>query len=414
MQYSETGKEERFKPGKIVRLLKILTLFDLKLKRVLIRVDFNVPIQNGKVSDDFRVRAALPTIKHCLNEGASIVLISHLDRPGGQINPAMSLMPVGETLAGLLEMPIKFSDNCVSSDAKDVSLGLKPGEVHLLENLRFHDDETKNDKRFSYLLSKHGEIYINDAFGTAHRAHASNVGVVNNFSQKGMGFLIEKELKFLNSVTRNPKRPLTLILGGAKIGEKLELIHQFIQNADSIIIGGGMAFTFLKAKGHDVGVSLVDDTMIDIAKSILKEARLKETDIIFPSDFIGVEKPEKPGSIKIMKIDHIPSTKMGVDVGPSSIQQFSEIIQSSGTIIWNGPMGIFEVPEYSIGTREIAQAMVKATNEGAITIVGGGDTASAVKQFGVHNDMSHVSTGGGASLELLSGNQLPALFALEQ
>ena len=229
-----------------------------------------------------------------------------------------------------------------------------------------------------------------------------------------MGFLIEKELKFLNSVIRNPKRPLTLILGGAKIGGKLELIHQFIQNADSIIIGGGMAFTFLKAKGHDVGVSLVDDTMIDTAKSILKEARIKKTDIIFPSDFIGVEKPEKPGSIKIMKLDHIPSTKMGVDVGPASAQQFSEIIQSSGTIIWNGPMGIFEVPEYSIGTREIAQAMVKATNKGVITVVGGGDTASAVKQFGVHNDMSHVSTGGGASLELLSGNQLPALFALEQ
>jgi 3-phosphoglycerate kinase len=323
-------------------------------------------------------------------------------------------MPVGETLAGLLEMPIKFSDNCVSSDAKDVSLGLKPGEVHLLENLRFHDDETKNDKHFSYLLSKHGGIYINDAFGTAHRAHASNVGVVKNFSQKGMGFLIEKELKFLHSVNRNPKRPLTLILGGAKIGGKLELIHQFIQNADSIIIGGGMAFTFLKAKGHDVGVSLVDDTMIDIANSILKEARIKKTDIIFPSDFIGVEKPEKPGSIKIMEIDHIPSTKMGVDVGPASTQQFLEIIQSSGTIIWNGPMGIFEVPEYSIGTKEIAQAMVKATNERVITVVGGGDTASAVKQFGVHNDMSHVSTGGGAFLELLSGNQLPALFALEQ
>ena len=414
MQYAETGKEERFKPGEIVRLLKVLTLFDLKSKRVLIRVDFNVPIQNGKVADDFRVRASLPTIKHCLNEGASVVLISHLGRPGGQINPAMSLMPVGETLAELLEMPIKFSDNCVSSNAKDVSLGLKPGEVHLLENLRFHDDETKNDKRFSYQLSKHGEIYINDAFGAAHRAHASNVGVVKNFSQKGMGFLIEKELKFLNSVIQNPKRPLTLILGGAKIGGKLELIHQFIQNADTIIIGGGMAFTFLKAKGHDVGVSLVDDTMIDTAKSILKEARINKMDMILPSDFIAVEKPEKPGSIKIMKLDHIPSMKMGVDVGPASAQQFSEIIQSSGTIIWNGPMGIFEVPEYSIGTREIAQAMVKATNEGVITVVGGGDTASAVKQFGVHNDMSHVSTGGGASLELLSGNQLPALFALEQ
>ena len=414
MHYAETEKEERFKPGEIVRLLKVLTLFDLKSKRVLIRVDFNVPIQNGKVADDFRVRASLPTIKHCLNEGASVVLISHLGRPGGQINPAMSLMPVGETLAELLEMPIKFSDNCVSSNAKDVSLGLKPGEVHLLENLRFHDDETKNDKRFSYQLSKHGGIYINDAFGAAHRAHASNVGVVKNFSQKGMGFLIEKELKFLNSVIQNPKRPLTLILGGAKIGGKLKLIHQFIQNADSIIIGGGMAFTFLKAKGHDVGVSLVDDTMIDTAKSILKEARINKMDMILPSDFIAVEKPEKPGSIKIMKLDHIPSMKMGVDVGPASAQQFSEIIQSSGTIIWNGPMGIFEVPEYSIGTREIAQAMVKATNEGVITVVGGGDTASAVKQFGVHNDMSHVSTGGGASLELLSGNQLPALFALEQ
>jgi len=395
-------------------MLKLLTLFDLKSKRVLIRVDFNVPLVDGRVADDFRISAVLPTIKHCLSEGASVVLMSHLGRPNGQNNPDMSLMPTGEKLAELLEMPIKFSDNCVSSDARDVSLGLKPGEIHLLENLRFHDDETKNDKRFSYQLSKHGDIYINDAFGTAHRAHASNVGVVEYFSKKGMGFQIEKELQFLNSVTRNPQRPLTLILGGAKIGGKLELINTFIHEADSILIGGGMAFTFLKAKGLDVGASIVDDSIIEIAGNILIQAKKRKVELLFPTDFLVAENIDKPKDRECVECDHIPSSKMGLDIGPETVQIFSDIIHSSGTVIWNGPMGVFEKPEFKDGSQGIAQAMAKASHEGVITVVGGGDTASAVKQFGLHNDMSHVSTGGGASLELLSGNQLPGLFALEQ
>ena len=411
MQYAETGKEERFKPGKIVRLLKILTLFDLKFKRVLIRVDFNVPVQNGKVADDFRVRAALPTIKHCLNEGASIVLISHLDRPEGQINPAMSLMPIGETLAGLLEMPIKFSDNCVSSDAKDVSLGLKPGEVHLLENLRFHEDETKNDKRFSYLLSKHGEIYINDAFGTAHRSHASNVGVSKYYNQKGMGFLIEKELEFLDEAMKVPKKPLTVILGGAKIDTKIDLINRFIQIADQILIGGGMAFTFLKAKGKDIGTSLIDPSMISEAKSILANARGK-TNLIFPKDFICAKSMnDKHGSI--FNSNEIPSDLMGLDIGPETIDQFSKIILDSGTILWNGPMGVFEVDGFHKGTEKIADSISRATKEESKTIVGGGDSAAAIKKFGMMRNFSHVSTGGGAALSLLSGNMMPAIYALE-
>ena len=395
-------------------MLNTLTSFDLKSKRILIRVDFNVPIRDGKVADDFRIVTVLPTIKHCLYEGASLVLMSHLGRPKGKVNPKLSLMPVGEKLAELLEMPIKFSDDCVSSDAREVSLGLKPGEIHLLENLRFHDEETNNDNQFCYYLSKHGDIYINDAFGTAHRAHASNVGVSEFFSKKGIGFLIEKEIEFLQSVIQRPERPLLLILGGAKINGKLELIHQFIQNADSILIGGGMAFTFLKAQGHNVGRSLVDETMIDTAKSILKDARRKKTELILPSDFICVEKMEKPDGLEVLKLGRISSTKIAVDIGPKTTLQFSEIIQSSGTIIWNGPMGVFEVPEYSNGSREIAQAMADATENEAVTVVGGGDSSGAVSQFGLREKMSHVSTGGGSSLELLSGNQLSALLALEQ
>ena len=395
-------------------MLNTLTSFDLKSKRILIRVDFNVPILDGKVADDFRIVTVLPTIKHCLHEGASLVIMSHLGRPKGKVNPELSLIPVGEKLAELLEMPIKFSDDCVSSDAREVSLGLKPGEIHLLENLRFHDEETNNDTQFSYHLSKHGEIYINDAFGTAHRAHASNVGVSKFFSSKGIGFLIEKEIEFLQSVIKKPERPLLLILGGVKISGKLELIHQFIQNADSIVIGGGMAFTFLKAKGHDVGRSLIDETMIETAKSILNEARRKKTELILPSDFICVKKLEKPDELEVMKLDRIPSTKIAVDIGPETALKFSEIIQSSGTIIWNGPMGVFEVPEYSNGSRKIAQAMADATENEVVTVVGGGDSAAVVSQFGLHEKMSHVSTGGGSSLELLSGNQLPALLALEQ
>ena len=395
-------------------MLKTINKFDVKNKRVLIRVDFNVPLSDGKVSDDFRIRMALPTINFCLENGAAIVLMSHLGRPDGKIVPELSLVPVGEKLAELIEIPIKFSDDCVSEDAQDVSLGLHAGEIHLLENLRFHSEETSNDRNFSELLAKHGEIFINDAFGTAHRPHASNVGVTNYFLHKGIGFLFEKELKYLSTAIAKPKRPMTLILGGAKIGTKLKLINKFIDEADHIVIGGGMAFTFLKAQGISVGGSLVDDSMLKIANKIVKKSREKNKQIQLPSDVVAAQNMNDGKNKKAFKINNIPKNMSGFDIGPSTIEQFSKILLESKTIIWNGPMGVFEQPAFSSGTKKIAEILAKAREENdSIVIVGGGDTAAAVKSFDLIEQMSHVSTGGGASLELLSGNNLPSVEALE-
>ena len=392
-------------------MLKTLKSFGLKDKRVLIRVDFNVPIENDRVTDDFRIRAALPTIQHCLNEGAKVILMSHSGRPNGIVDPNLSLMPAGEKLADLLEMPIKFSDNCISEDAHDVTLGLRSGEIHLLENLRFHIEEKNNDQSFSINLAKHGQVFINDAFGTAHRSHASNVGVSKYYNQKGMGFLIEKELEFLDEAMKVPKKPLTVILGGAKIDTKIDLINRFIQIADQILIGGGMAFTFLKAKGKDIGTSLIDPSMISEAKSILANARGK-TNLIFPKDFICA-KSMNDKHVSIFNSNEIPSDLMGLDIGPETIDLFSKIILDSGTILWNGPMGVFEVDGFHKGTEKIADSISRATKEESKTIVGGGDSAAAIKKFGMMRNFSHVSTGGGAALSLLSGNMMPAIYALE-
>ena len=393
-------------------MLKTISNFDLKGKRVLIRVDFNVPISNGVVTDDFRIRMALPTINHCLESGASVVLMSHLGRPKGQVVSDLSLIPVGEKLAELIELPIKFSDDCVSEDARDVSLGLRPGEIHLLENLRYHNEETNNDPRFSELLAKHGEIFINDAFGTAHRPHASNVGVSQYFLHKGIGFLFEKELQYLSSVIKKPKRPMALVLGGAKIDTKLKLINKFIDEADIIIIGGGMAFTFLKAKGIDVGGSLVDESMLKTASEIIEKSRKVNNRLHFPVDVVAANNIDDIKSIKEFKIDNIPTDMSGFDIGRATIKKYSKLLLSSKTIVWNGPMGVFEKPEYNNGTLKIAEVMTQANEEGSVVIVGGGDTAAAVKSYNLIDKMSHVSTGGGASLELLSGNRLPSVEAL--
>lgn len=392
-------------------MLKTLKSFDLKDKRVLIRVDFNVPVENDRVVDDFRIRAALPTIQYCLNEGSKVILMSHSGRPNGIVEQNLSLMPAGEKLADLLEMPIKFSNDCISEDAHDVTLGLRAGEIHLLENLRFHIEENKNDQKFSINLAKHGQVFINDAFGTVHRSHASNVGVTKYFNQKGMGFLIEKELEFLDKAMENPKKPLTVIIGGAKIDSKIDLINRFIQIADQIIIGGGMAFTFLKAKGKDIGKSLLDPSMISEAKKILANARGK-TNLIFPKDFICA-KSMKAKRTSIRNANEIPSDLMGLDIGPKSIDEFSKIILNSGTILWNGPMGVFEVDGFHMGTEEIAKIISEVTKSGSITIIGGGDSAAAIKKFEMTSNFSHISTGGGSSLSLLSGNTMPAIYALE-
>lgn len=395
-------------------MVKSLKQLNLKSKKVFIRVDFNVPLKNGRVQDPYRIGSSVPTIKYCLKEGASVVLCSHLGRPNGNIVEEMSLVPVGETLADLLEMPIKFSHDCISEDSQDVTLGLKPGEVHLLENLRFHKGETENNPAFSAQLAKHGDVFINDAFGTAHRSHASNVGVVPFFTQKGIGFLIEKEIQYLEKAIQNPARPFIVLLGGAKIKGKLELILKLIQFADSILIGGGMAFTFLKAKGKEIGNSLVDESMIPGAKKILSSARNNSVGIRLPVDIVAAESLDNPHSTQTVPVSEIPGNMGGFDIGPETIQHFNSFLSHAGTILWNGPMGVFEKKEFENGTRQLAESLTQKEENDRTVIVGGGDTASAVNSFGLAESMSHVSTGGGASLELMSGIPLPAVTILEK
>ena len=393
-------------------MIRSLNSFDLKDKRVLIRVDYNVPIENGVVKDAYRIQCSIPTIKECLESGASVVLMSHLGRPNGKINEEFSLISVGEVLSDFLEIPIKFSHDCINEDSINVTIGLHPGEVHLLENLRFHSGEEDNDVEFSTLLSKHGQIYINDAFGTSHRSHASNVGVTDNFIHKGMGLLMKREVQYLQKKFKNPKEPLTILLGGAKISDKIDLIEKFLIDANTILIGGGMAFTFLKAKGLNVGNSIVDEKMISIANEIIKKARRNRVKLVFPVDFIVSDSIDKPSKLETVSFDSIPTNMMGLDIGNETIKLFSKILSQSGTILWNGPMGVFEKKEFENGTKEIAISLSNLKDENITTIVGGGDSASAVRKFSNIEDITHVSTGGGASLELLSGRSLPAIEAL--
>jgi len=394
-------------------MIKTLKAFDLEGKNILIRVDFNVPMDGEKVLNNFRIKAAIPTIQTCLEANASVILISHLGRPKGKIDTKLSLMPVGEELASLLEMPIKFSENPISTDAIDTSLSLKAGEVHLLENLRFNSGEESNDLLFSSQLARHGQIFINDAFGTSHRAHASNVGVVNSFKHAGIGWLMDKEINFLERFMVTPRPPLVLILGGAKIDTKLGLIEQFLSKADYILIGGGMAFTFLKAKGKEVGGSLVDKSMLSTAKSIINKARLLSVKLILPTDVICGESLNDQDPKGPYEINKVPKKLMGLDIGPETVVKYNSILGDAKTVVWNGPMGVFEKKGYEVGTREMGIHLVSCIANGTKVIVGGGDTASALEDFNLIDEMTHVSTGGGASLELLSGNRLPALKALE-
>ena len=395
-------------------MIRTLQAFDIKGKNVLIRADLNVPMSGETITNNFRIKASLPTIKTCIEAGASVILMSHLGRPKGKEEQSLSLIPVGEELAGLLEMPIKFSANCISTDAIDTSISLKPGEIHLLENLRFYAEEEDNDTDFSSQLARHGNIYINDAFGTAHRSHASNVGVVPFFKNAGIGWLMDKELNYLDRLMNNPKRPLTLVLGGSKIDTKLSLIDKFLDNANHIIIGGGMAFTFLKARGKSVGGSLVDEKMLDTAKRIINKARVKGVKLSLPIDVICGISPTESEVMGTFLIQDIPDDYMGLDIGPETLSMYNSILGNSNTILWNGPMGVFENRQFEQGTREMAIHMVSCISNGSKVIVGGGDTAAALESFGLLKEMSHVSTGGGASLELLSGNQLPALRSLER
>ena len=340
--------------------------------------------------------------------------MSHLGRPNGSTNDNYSMISVGEVLSDFLEIPIKFSHDCINEDSINVTIGLHPGEVHLLENLRFHKGEEENDFEFSRLLSKHGQIFINDAFGTSHRSHASNVGVTDNFIHKGMGLLMEKEIQYLMHKFKAPTEPLVLLLGGAKISDKIDMIERFIIKAKSILIGGGMTFTFLKAMGLNVGKSMIDESMISTAKTIIKKARQNRVKIKLPVDFVVSDAIDKPSKIETVSFDSIPDNMIGLDIGPETIKLFSNIILQSGTVLWNGPMGVFEKKEFENGTKSIANLLSDMKDQNIDTIVGGGDSASAIRKFSDIENITHVSTGGGASLELLGGKSLPAITALEK
>ncbi len=394
--------------------MKYITDLKLNRKRVLIRVDFNVPLNGGVVVDDFRIRASLPTIKHCLNEGASVVLMSHLGRPNGEIVPAMSLDPVAFCLEDLLGREVMFSEDCISEDAIGLSQQMLPREVHLLENLRFHKGETDNDPEFSSYLAEHADIYINDAFGTSHRSHASNVGVPSIVNETAIGILMENELKYFGDSMKNPEQPCVLILGGAKIGDKIKLIENMMQKAETILIGGAMAFTFLKVQGKNVGSSLIDEENIITAEKILTLAKNTDTNIVLPVDVVAVPKLSDDGTWRVVNLSQLKNDEAGYDIGPETTMEFEMVLSNAKTIIWNGPLGVSEIPAFSTGTQAIASAVIDQTEDGAISIIGGGDTASALKQYGLDVGFSHISTGGGASLQLMSGKQLPALEALQE
>ena len=382
-------------------------------KTVLIRVDYNVPVENELVVDDYRILKSIPTIEYCLDQGAKVVLMSHMGRPKGKIDDKLSLIPAGEKLAELLEMPIKFSEDCISEDSIDVSRNLKDGEIHLLENLRFYNEETENSSDFSSQLAKHGSIYINDAFGTAHRNHASNSGITKHFATKGMGLLIEQEMKFLSDKLSNPSKPLTLIIGGSKIDTKIGVIENFLGLADNIIIGGAMANTFLLAMNHRIGISLAEKEKMNVAKNLLKKASKSGTKIILPIDFSGELETFGSGNICVADAKDIPNNMICEDIGEKSIKLFSDIISLSKTILWNGTVGVAENPNFAVGTNRIVDAII----ENQLTsIVGGGDTVAAIRNYNEKyiNDFSHVSTGGGACLEMLSGKKLPALEMLKK
>ena len=385
---------------------------DLKGKKVLMRADFNVPLnEDGVITDDTRIQAALPTIKYILDQGASLILMSHLGRPKNEPDSKFSLLPVAKRLSEVLGTEVVFNDDgeVVGQVTKDAAAALKPGQILLLQNTRFRPEEKKNEPSFAKELATLGDVFVEDAFGSSHRAHASTAGVAD-YLPAVSGFLIQKELDFIGGALEDPKRPFVAILGGSKVSDKIGVINNLLEKVDSLIVGGGMAFTFLKAQGYEIGSSLLEEDKIDLAKELLAKAEAKGVKLLLPIDVVVAPEFKADAPATNVKVDAIPSDQMGLDIGVETQKLFADTIKDAKTVIWNGPMGVFEFPEFAKGTVAVAKAMAESD---AVTIIGGGDSAAAVKQLGFEDGMSHISTGGGASLEFMEGKVLPGIYVLE-
>jgi phosphoglycerate kinase len=385
---------------------KTIRDFDFAGKKVLVRVDFNVPIKEGKVTDDTRIRAALPTIEYLLNQGAAVILFSHLGRPKGGPDPKYSMKPVSEYLAGMVKAPVKFSEEAAGPKAKEAAAALKPGQILVLENTRFYPGEEKNDAGLASQFAELADVYVMDAFGSAHRAHSSTEGVTRHLPAVA-GFLMEKEIQYLGQAITDPKRPFVAILGGAKISDKIGVIRNLLTKADSILIGGAMANTFFKAQGYPTGDSLVENDVLDLARELLNEGGTK---IRLPVDMVVAQSADENAETKVMPVGPVPDGWRILDIGPESIVNFGKVIKGAKTVVWNGPMGLFEVKRFAEGTFGVARALAESDTT---SIVGGGDSAAAVQQSGLANKITHISTGGGASLEMLEGIPLPGVAALQ-
>lgn len=381
---------------------------DVKGKRVFVRVDFNVPMEDGKVTDDTRIRAALPTIQYLIDEGAKVILASHLGRPKGEVKDELRLTAAGERLAELLGKPVNKLDESVGDNVKAVIADMQAGDVVLLENVRFHAGEEKNDADLSKQFAALADVYVNDAFGAAHRAHATTAGIAEHLPAVS-GFLMQKELDVLGKALANPERPFTAIIGGSKVKDKIGVINHLLEKVDNLIIGGGLSYTFTKAQGYEVGTSLLEEDKIELAQSFMQKAKDKGVNFYMPVDAVVADEFSKDANTKVVPIEEIPADYMGLDIGPKTREIYADVIKNSKLVIWNGPMGVFEMDVFANGTKAVAEAM--AQTEG-YTVIGGGDSAAAVEKFGVAEKMSHVSTGGGASLEFMEGKELPGVVAL--